>query len=454
MGLPATDRKPAQARVPDRFTGDAHGALLHPNGARGRVVLAQRAPRWRESPCDLADLEYRLRHLEGAPDAYFTQQRFWGRRRRIAQIAELGACYLDLDYRKTARFDGAPPGRVADAALAALDDAGLPDPWMIDTGRGVLLFWLFDPQPRAILPRWRAMQTALADALHGFGVDRGAMDAARVFRVAGSVNPAAAEDRQTVRLLHRPTTWRWDFEDFAREVLPVDRGELVSLRAARAKRKAAGNGVRPAKRLTAESLWEGRLSELQKLLHLRWWGALPPGERDQWLFVACVAMSWLSPPEVAQREFNAVASQVAGWSDRECRSRMCTVIERARQAYRGQLQEFEGKPVDPRYRISTKWIVDVLGITETEMRSGDFRSLVSPELRRENRTADERARWRRENPDALTREQYESRAEARRRRVRELSAEGWTQAAIAAELGIAERTVRDAVKRGKLRNPD
>jgi hypothetical protein len=332
----------------------------------------------------------------GAADTYISQQRFFGWR-KIAQLKELSAAYVDLDYQRTS-LAGHSAEAVAEAVLARLEHHTLPTPWLIGTGRGLLALWPHGAVPRAALPRWQAVQAHLAKTLHGFGADKRALDAARVFRLVGSRN---SRNWQPVRLIHQPSTERWDFDDLAHEVLPVSRDELVSLRAERAKRRANRQSAPgPQKRLTAASLWETRLTDLQKLRHHRWFGPLPPGTRDTWLFLAATAMSWLSPPAVLRREVFALAQEVGGWDEREAKQRFATVLDRAHRAARGETVSWRGHNVDPRYRFKAETIVEWLEIEPAEMRQANLRSLITPDIDRERKR--QRMRQHREGTDRGT----------------------------------------------------
>ena len=190
----------------------------------------------------------------------------------------------------------------------------------------------------------------------------------------------------------------------------MSRAELRVLTEERARRWAAGQGncprPRPIRKLTTASLWELRLDELQRLLQYRWFGTLPDGQRDLWMLLAGTALSHLVPAPVVRREIIALADEVTGgrWSERETRARMSAVIARAEQAARGQKVEHRGRLVDPRYHFRTSTIIDILDITEAEMRACGLRHLVSPELRREM----ERQRWhhRRAAAGGVTRLEY------------------------------------------------
>lgn len=459
MGLPAEKYK--LYSLPDRFTGDAHGTLLHPDGSRGSATLAQRTDKWKERRVDLADIPYVTSQLAGEPNVYLSQQRFYGWR-RISALAQLGSCYLDLDFHKTSRFEDARPEYVAACALVRCEEQAIPEPWIFATGRGILLLWPIEPTNRRALPRWNAVQRHLASAFSGFAVDKGALDAARVFRLVGSVNTRARSPYgDTVRLLHQPSTDRWDFDDLAFEVLPFSREELdqkrqqraevASLSAERAARKADGSWInQPAKRLTVESLWETRLADLQRLKAVRWFGDPEPGERNEWLFLSAVAMSWLAPKAVMNRELNALRQECRGfWTDSEFRSCVSSVVSRTQKAMQGGFVDYRGEQVDPRYRFKTATIIERLQITEQEMREGGLRALITPDIKREHHAEGERNR--RRAAGAVDRKTYEAVAFERTQWILKLREKGWTHKAIASELGISVNASKLAVSRASRR---
>jgi hypothetical protein len=244
--------------------------------------------------------------------------------------------------------------------------------------------WLHGLVPRNALPRWMAIQRRLAEILAPFGADRRALDAARVFRIAGTENSRSGSlVRPTFMAAPMQQMRRWDFEELAYEILPRERAEIVSLHARRAERRAREGGPAPAQKLTAATYWEAVLTDLQKLLTVRWSGRLPPGHRDGWLFLACCAMARLAPPQVLRREFYALAQEVGCWTEGEAVSRMSSVFKRAEMAARGERVEWRGKPVDPRYRFRAATIIEWLKVTSAEMREADLRVLIDGERRRE-----------------------------------------------------------------------
>jgi hypothetical protein len=423
MANPLPDDNPEPA-----FDGAAHARLIHPEDRHGRPWLAEKATRWRERPVKLPNLPEAVTALAGREDVYLSQSRFHGRR-RIATLRELSACFVDLDFHKTA-WAGRPPEAVAWAVLRTCDEKAIPEPWLIATGRGLLALWPHDAVPRQALPRWQAVQRHLVDALQGFGADPLARDAARVCRLCGTVNSKSGEP---VRLVHEPRTWRWGFDDLATEVLPLERGELHSLQAERARRRAAGRASgAPNRSLNAATLWETRLSDLQRLRSHRFFASmLPPGQRDAWLFLAGVSMSWLCPPAVLRREMYALAHEAGSWPGEETEARLQAVFDRAHRAAQGETVEFQGRRVDPRYRFRSDTIIEWLRIEPDEMRAGGLRDLVTDDVRRE-RERERKAR----RSDSIRRAIYEGQARERAERAHVLRAAGHSWAEVAHELGL------------------
>ena len=412
-----------------------HVRILHPDGRRGIATIAQGGARWRETAVPIAELAAFVADKAGGTDLFLSQQSFYGWR-RIAQLAQLGAAYVDLDCHRTERWAGVSAEGVTSAVLEALDEVAAPAPsYVLSTGRGLLVLWLHGLVPRAALPRWMAVQKRLAQILAPFGADPRALDAARVFRLAGTENSKArAIVRPTFMAAPAAELWRWDFEDLAREVLPRERAEIIALRARRAERRARGEGSAPARTLTAGTYWETVLADLQRLRQARWFGPLPPGQRDTWLFLAGCAMSWLAPPFVMRRELHALAQEAGGWTEREAQSRMASLFRRAEQAAAGATVEWNGERVDPRYRFRASTIVEWLEITTVEMRDAGLRVLVDQdrarELTAERQTASRRRRGVQE------RATYEGAAAERAAVAKLLRSKGLPWAQVAERMGL------------------
>ncbi len=423
-----------------QFTPLMHGEALHGEGApRHHVVIAQAQPRWRQRAYRVETLPEVLPELAGAGDVFISQGRFWGYRREVAQLAGISALWSDLDCHNVPRLRGMHPLGVLQEALALLEQAKVPQPSLaIFTGRGLAPLWLHSAVPRAALPRWNACQRRIFETLKPLGADAGAKDAARVLRLAGSVNRKSG---MVVEAL-RPPGEVWAFDDLADEVLPLTREELAEVRDLRIQRARRGPERRlwtPGDGLTVATLWEARLSDLQLLLRLRWDAEeLPPGQRDKWLFVAGCGMSWLAAdPGVMRRELYSLAREVGGWPEGETASRLHAVVRRATMAKDGEKVAYRGAEVDPRYRISTSTIQESLEITAAEERH--MSTLISPTEKARRRTEKARA------SGVIAREEYVGRAARRRREASRRAAEGESFKQIAASLGVSVHTVRSYV---------
>jgi hypothetical protein len=435
---------------PNSETGDIwvrtpreHGRLVH-CGGMGYVAIAQKVPSglWRERSHPVEVAIELLKHYGGQEDIYLSTQRFKGRR-RIAQLLSLGSLYADLDYYRIPELAGAHPLMVLEKALLALEKASMPEPTLaIGSGRGLYLLWLHGPIPRAALPRWTACQRQLWDVLKFLGADRAAIDAARVLRVVGTIHSTAGVMVETLA----PVGEVMGFEDLAEKILPLDRAKLRDLRVQRALRASSKPPERlqaPPEGFTKATLWEARLSDLQRLREMRFMDAQMADYRDRWMFLSGVAMSWIAIPAVLQRELYALARQAGGWTEGHTRSKMQAVFRTAHQAARGERVQYAGVEVDPRYRFKNQTIIELLEITAEEER--EMRTVISDDERRRRDRQEKKVR--RQEAGAMDREEYEGRARDRRSEARRMASEGVHADEIAKTLGVSIHSVRSYLYR-------
>lgn len=448
------------------FTARHQIIALHDPGdhhAIGNFVIARRVP-WADKPWQ--ESVWSVEHAAGAAamlemgdvDVYVSMQSFWGRRRRVSSVKHIGCAYVDLDYRKRIRWQDNKPETVFWFAMRRLNEVNMPPPsYALSTGNGLCLVWLHSWIPAKALPRWSAVQSHLAAALADFGADRNALDPARVFRVIGSKNTRAKDWRnEIVRPVYVRSdperlreTGAHDFDDLADEVLPLRRAELHSIQAERARQQAerdADAPSRPATHLTTATYYETVLTDLHRLrCHRHADGKLPTGARDEWLFLAACAMAHTAPPEVLAREIAALSIETGRWTERETRSRMSTVLRRAKAAAAGeQWPGADGEPGDPRYAFKAETMVSRLEITREEMRGAGLRVLVDRERRRELNTI--RTRESRHRRGATPRVQVQAVRLSLGRRALLLQSKGITVAEIAEREGVSRGHVSKAMK--------
>lgn len=460
-----------------RFAGDGeadafgpleHVQALHPANGRsggrrhGHVVFGQRVRDgdrdWRQWSVDVSEAPHIAKDTIDrgtAVDFYVSMQAFHGRR-RIENLASIGCAFSDIDYREKNRWVGKDPRVVLTAILAALDEAKIPAPsFVIDSGRGLCLVWLHELLPPAALRRWNLVQDRIGDVLAEFGADRNAKDAARVFRVAGSIHSGAEQHRLRVQLFWIQGSpgepFRYSFDALADQVLPYTREEVVSLRAERAKRRASGKGKagKPASRLDRASYGEAILEDLERLRTYRHAdGTVPVGQRDIWLFCASMALAWSCHPQALESEIIRIAARTTGLNPREAKGQMGSAIRRAHDAAAGKTVSFAGKEVDPRYRMKAATIARWLDITADEQRDAGLRLLLDPDVRRERKARCERER--RQRNGAASRKD----AQAERLRIGHgaryrMAKEGITRDELAAELGVSTGYLSKALREAR-----
>ncbi|MGO4480296.1 hypothetical protein [Rhizobium sp. 2TAF27] len=402
--------------------------------------------------CDAILQAEEVLRRNGGEDIYISQQTF-SRWRGIADLTAIGSSYVDLDYHNRERWRGKLPRDVASAVIYTLEERRLPLPsYILSTGRGLVCVWLLELLPFAVLPRWNAVQKALAEALTDFGADKRALDAARVFRLAGSVNSKADQDRRHVGMIwcqgSPETPTRHEFGTLADEVLPFTQAELVSLRATRATRKATGldRDIKPARHLTQATWWGTVFEDLQRLrLHRNpETGTLPPGKRDAWIFLAANALSWMNVPDVMSSQIRILAMQATDWNEAELGARLGTVVKRARRAASGLTMEFSGRDIDPRYRFCASTIVEWLGIDPAEQRAAGLRALVDKDRRKELNT--ERTRQSRHRRGAADRNaQQAERLELGKAALELAATQNMSRAALSAQFGVSAGQISKAM---------
>ena len=412
-----------------------HVRILHSRAWAGGAAVAQAAGRWREELVPLADLSRHVADLGGQRDVYLSQARFFPRR-RIARLVTVGSVWVDLDYYRTESLRGRRPGDVAgDVLLECADQGVLLPSYQVATGRGLLVVWLHEELPPVALPRWRLVQRALLERFAGYGADVSAADAAHVFRLWGSVSGRSGTAIAPVAGEASPLVHR--FDDLADSILPHTRAEIAAMPERPRNRKGRELFTGEVGRdLTAPAnLWGRRMEDLKAVRELRWWeGMLPPSQRDHWLFVASVALSWMASAARMRREVLELGRIATGgaWSAQQILTDMGTVIRRAEAAAKGETVEWSGRRVDPRYRMRTQTIRRWLGITPEEEREAGLRTLVSPDRRRELAAAAGKV-------SGQVRARKAATAAQEALRLRE---EGMTQREIAEALGAGLRTVK------------
>ncbi len=411
-----------------------HAAQLHRPGGEGKVFVGTRIPgkRWRNEPMQIDDLPFKIPFLRNDVDTYISQNRF-DKTRHTSSLSELNALYIDIDYYKIPELCDVAPEYVYDLLQFHMDRHQIIAPSLaMSSGQGMYLVWYINPVASHELHRWNEVQRHLYRIFSEFGTDRKALDASRVLRLIGTQNMKNG----AVASWLGGSNEVWNFEDIYGELAPpkkepdedpeytADSSNVRDLNAARYHRN-----IPPATNQTWESLWSRRSHDLRILAQKRWDGKIPEGFRNVWIHLQVVALTWVIPLEnlrdTLDSEISALTRYAFGfyrserWDDRNTQYAAQAARHRAQLAAQGKRIEYDGKWWDPRYHYNTASIVELLEITEREMRDFGLRSLVSSDVRREIETNDRREKRRAYDPrrgrGAVPREIYESQSASRLR---------------------------------------
>ena len=200
-------------------------------------------------------------------NVYITLNTFYKTYRRIECLKELNALFIDLDTYKT--------GFTKEQILMNLNEnyfgKNIPIPnLIIDSGRGLYLIWLIKKVPSMALPLWKAAEDYFYKTLKEFGADRQALDATRILRIPGSINPKTHTEVKII-----------DNYDYLYELREIQNEYMPEL-----SEKALKKRGRPKKVLFVHrerSLYYTRLQDLIKLCELREYNL--KGHRELILFL-------------------------------------------------------------------------------------------------------------------------------------------------------------------------
>jgi hypothetical protein len=231
-------------------------AWFHHHDSDGWVTVAQKTKEgFKQRHYKPEELASSLTEWLGE-DVYFSQNTFYKPQRQIQNLRQLKALYVDLDFYLF-NYD---PSWVLGKLEHEFFGETIPDPnVIIFSGQGIVLIWLLEPVPHQALPLWQAVQDYFLNQLKDLGGDSKAADAARIFRLAGTVNSKNGADVHA-QFRH---DYRYALRQLQHDYLP----ELEPK-----KKDSKGNRGRKGKVVrvhAVRSLHYARVLDLTKLLELR-----------------------------------------------------------------------------------------------------------------------------------------------------------------------------------------
>lgn len=405
----------------------AHALLLHPHddheSGHEYAFLCTDNPGWVQRPIALRALPAAVAAMEGQTNVYLSLNRFSSQSRKTNKCTALTSCYVDVDcYKNSSSAHAGDLQLVLFRCAGLLFQAGVPLPSLIMfTGRGLAFVWLICPAPPTQLAVWNRVQAGLTQVLRPLGSDSVSKDASHVFRLIGTTN---GKSGNTVQAYALDRAERWPLERLA-AVFPageeptVPCGRVLSPDVVTRKRSPASRNP---------VLWVQRYRDILRLIRIRFGRLrLPPGQRDQYLHLLGVALSWIPSSRPLFEELVRIAGRLAEWDETECRSRFSALL----------------RPTSPaKYRYKTQTIIDDLKITPEEQQR--LRVLVSEEILAQRQAARGTGR--------VSRSKYEEQRAFKAEMLRItiyilIRVNKLTHKECAARLGISIETVRSALYR-------
>ena len=325
------------------------------------------------------DLAEHLTEVMGE-DVFFSQNTFYRKSRRIETIRQLRSLYVDLDFYI---FNYDPEWILGKLELEFYRQS-IPEPNMIIfSGQGVVLIWMIDPVPYQALPLWQAVQNYLIKQLKPLGGDPKASDAARIFRMAGSIS---SKNGHEVKVEYRHD-YRYSLRDIQHDYLP----ELTPKK----EKPKRGRKKKVVHLFNVYTLHGARLQDLATLVELRHGDMSGYREITLFLYRYWSCCFTQDPEEALQQtlEFNETFTQPL--PQREARK----ATESAQKAWEAKSDKEANDRANAMgypgagYRLSNTKIIDWLNITEAEQTH--LKTIIGPKEKRA-RDLREKERKRRE----------------------------------------------------------
>lgn len=369
-------------------------------------------------------------------DVFFSQNTFYKPERAIQNIRQLRSLYIDLDFYLFNYDSEWVIGKLEHEFFGQT----LPEPNIkIFSGQGLVLIWLLDPVPYKALPLWQAVQNHFLSVLAELGGDPKAADAARIFRIDGSIN---SKNGVEVHAEYRHE-YRYELRQIQYDYLP-ELNEIVT----KTEKKKPGRKKKAVQLFNTYKLHYARLMDLVQLVEIRNYKVTGYRETICFLYRYWLCCYTNDPLEALHQTqaFNLQFNNPLPLNEVERATRSAEKAWEARsneEANRIAMQK--GYP-GAGYNISNKKLIDWLDITDDEQQL--LRTIISPnEKRRRKRIANMETR---REQGVRPREEYikeqQDKKQDNLRKIEEMLAEGLKQTEIAKALSVSKGWVSRLAK--------
>ncbi|WP_283595325.1 DNA-binding response regulator [Paraclostridium bifermentans] len=385
---------------------------IHGN-SNGYMTVASKNPNYSQWHYKKEELLDKTEEIVNGINDYISQNTFYKPQRRIENIKELRAVYIDIDcYNSKYTKDAVQYFLEHD-----LYGYKIPRPnYLIDSGRGLYYIVLIKPVPSMALPLWYAVQRYLFNTLKEFGADANALDPTRVLRIVGTMN---SKSGTSVKVLDE-----YDYEYSLREIQEEYLPEINPK-----KTKSKGRPKKMVSLFTEYSLYYARLMDISKICELRNYDV--EGHREVILFLyRYYSACFTEDAEEALRralELNSMFTKPLH------KNEVIRDTKSATKAYQNKL-----------YKYTNTRLIQTLDITLDEQRY--LRTIISgkEKYRRSAEEQKEKKKAKRRNENGLTKREQSKIDNINV--VKELYDKGYKQVQIVRELGLSKGRVSQIIK--------
>jgi uncharacterized membrane protein len=394
------------------YKSKKYAKKIHGNSS-GYITVASKNPNYSQWHYKKEDLLYKTEEIVNGINNYISQNTFYKPQRRIENIKDLRAVYIDIDcYNSKYTKDAVQYFLEHD-----LYGYKIPRPnYLIDSGRGLYYIVLIKPVPSMALPLWYAVQRYLFNTLKEFGADANALDPTRVLRIVGTMN---SKSGTSVKVLDE-----YDYEYSLRE---IQEGYLPEI--SPKKTKSKGRPKKMVSLFTEYSLYYARLMDISKICELRNYDV--EGHREVILFLyRYYSACFTEDSEEALRralELNSMFTKPLPENE------VIIDTKSATKAYENKL-----------YKYTNTKLIQILGITLDEQQY--LKTIISgkEKYRRSAKEQKEKKRAKRRNENGLTKRE-QSRID-NINLVKKLYDKGYKQVQIVRKLGLSKGRVSQILK--------
>lgn len=200
-----------------------------------------------------------IEEVEGEEDTYITPNTFFIPKRMVRNVRQFRALYLDIDKIEDSQL------QVAYSVFEMAERGEIPKPSMvINSGKGIHLYWKIKNAPYQALYTWQQLQDFLYYKLKCLGADPKALDAARILRIPGTIN---SKNNKECRVIYIDEDLEYSMYDLREKYLEY-KPKSKQLEFQQAKKKTNSKVINN-KFFNSYSLHMARAEDIETLCKLR-----------------------------------------------------------------------------------------------------------------------------------------------------------------------------------------